>query len=144
MTEKKGKRGRPRKFQSVKELQKKIDAHFVECDEKKKFYTITGLAIALETTRKTLLDYEAKDDEFSDVIKMAKARCEECAENRLFGSQQCTGAIFTLKNNFGWRDVKEEKGSHNISIQIIDRFRLPEPAPGVELDSNGRAKNAAG
>lgn len=144
MPEKKRKRGRPKKFQSVKELEKKIDEYFRKCDVNKKPYTVTGLAIALDTTRKTLLEYQERDDGFSEAIIMAKARCEEYAENQLFGSKQCTGAIFTLKNNFGWRDAQEVKGAHNVTVHIIDRFGPPDPAPGVELDSNGRAKNAAG
>jgi len=140
----KGKRGRPLKFKSVEELERKIAEYFQKCEEEKKPLTITGLAVALDTTGGTLLDYQGRGGGIAVLIRKAKTRCEQYAEDRLFSSQQCTGAIFTLKNNYGWRDVKEEEGVQNITIQIIDRFGKPAPTPGVELDSNGRAKNASG
>ncbi len=68
-------------------------------------YTITGLALALDTSRETLLDYEEKD-KFSDTIKKAKARCHSYAERQLFGGNP-TGPIFNLKNNYAWRDKTE-------------------------------------
>jgi len=139
---KKNKGGRPKKFQSVEELDKKIEEFFEFCKTENKSVTITRLARFLEVNRRTILRW--KDDELCPSVKKALAACEEYAEDRLFSSQQCTGAIFTLKNNYGWRDVKEEEGVQNITIQIIDRFGKPAPTPGVELDSNGRAKNASG
>lgn len=162
--------GRPLKFQSVEELQSKIDAYFAECDphwideeyydypdldieesledqpnggslkrrrnkdykseqilktrkvmSKQIPYTITGLALALDTTRETLLDYEDGDRDiepdntsddgeelpkFSDTIKKAKLKIHNYAENRLFENNP-TGTIFNLKNNYGWKDKTE-------------------------------------
>jgi hypothetical protein len=129
----KSKGGRPLKFKSAKELQKKIDEYFESCFEEVwqqnaegnwepvldrhgeilrrqiKPFTITGLALALDTTRETLLDYEEKD-EFSDTIKRAKQRCENYAEEQLFktNAKNITGIIFNLKNNYGrWADKQE-------------------------------------
>lgn len=136
------KRGRPLKFTSVDELEKKIQAYFDSCDPhmeevtewveartsegklkkdknglnylvkithkvltKQKPYTITGLALALDTSRETLLDYEDKED-FSDTIKKAKDKCHNYVENSLLTSNP-TGAIFNLKNNYGWKDKTE-------------------------------------
>ncbi len=48
--------GRPLKFQTVEELQAAIDGFFKECDQKQKPYTITGLALALDTSRKLLCE----------------------------------------------------------------------------------------
>ena len=135
--------GRPLKFQSAGELQKKIDAYFAECDphviditeyvearhndgtlKKDKNglnylvevthkvktvqqpYTITGLALALGTTRRTLLDYEESGEEFSHTIKEAKTKIEHFTEQFLFGPSP-TGTIFNLKNNYGWKDKTE-------------------------------------
>lgn len=123
--------GRPLKFKSVEELQAKIDAYFAECDPHivtktvlkfdKKLdeyfekevrvmttqipYTITGLALALDTSRETLLDYEAKD-EYSDTVKRAKLKIHNYTELKLFESN-ATGPIFNLKNNYGWKDKTE-------------------------------------
>jgi hypothetical protein len=100
--------GRPLKFETVEMLQEKIDAYFNECDEKEEPYTITGLALALNTTRETLLDYEDKE-EFSDTVKRAKLKCENFAEKHLFkGKNGVVGAIFNLKNNYSrWVDKQE-------------------------------------
>lgn len=51
-------RGRPKKFDSVSEMQKKIDEYFESRDKAGLGYTITGLALGLGMTRETLLQYE--------------------------------------------------------------------------------------
>jgi hypothetical protein len=163
--------GRPLKFQSVEELQQKIDAYFAECDPHtgmEKYvvrlkddstkvierecltpqvpYTITGLALALDTSRKTLLDYEsgeydnkALDEstqaEFSNTIKKAKLKIHNFAENRLFSGQIVAGIIFNLKNNFEWVDRKELTGADGNPINLG-----PEAA-AVLANSLGELKN---
>ena len=83
-----------------------------------KHYTVTGLALALDTSRFTLIDYENKDNEFSHAIKKAKDRCENYVENRLFENNP-TGPIFNLKNNYKWVD-KQEIDNTNIHIEADD------------------------
>lgn len=106
--------GRPLKFQTVEELQTAIDAYFKSVEGV--FYldkdgvkvceplTITGLALALDTTRQVLMDYQERD-EYTDTIKKAKTRIENYAERRIFTTNP-TGAIFALKN-YGWKDKQE-------------------------------------
>lgn len=89
-------------------------------------YTITGLALALDTTRETLLDYQYKE-EFTDTIKAAKLRCENFNEQMLYGPSP-TGTIFNLKNNYGWKDKTE---------QDLNVKELPKPILGgnsVQID----------
>ncbi|WP_368658667.1 terminase small subunit [Metabacillus halosaccharovorans] len=115
--------GRPLKFQSVEEMQEKIDAYFAECDKKEDPYTITGLALALNTSRQTLLDYQDKSDEYFDTLKKAKTKCENYAEKHLFkGKNGVVGAIFNLKNNYSWVDKQEidNKNSNNLNINLGD------------------------
>lgn len=133
--------GRPLKFQTVKELQEAIDNYFASLYEptfdmwgnprinkttgeqmlkKVNVATVTGLAVALDTTRDLLLDYEngkhdGKDltidqlaenqqiDDFSDTIKKAKLRIYADTEQQLYKGK-AVGAIFSLKNNYGWVD----------------------------------------
>lgn len=119
--------GRPLKFKTVEEMQEKIDAYFDECIEKEKPYTITGLALALDTTRETLLDYEDKD-EFSDTVKKAKLRCENYAEEFLFKGKNVVGSIFNLKNNYKrWVDkqevVQKEEKSDISSEELEQRIK---------------------
>ena len=73
--------------------------------------TITGLALALDTTRQTLMDYQERD-EFTDTVKRAKTVVENYAEKRLFGNN-ATGAIFALKN-FGWKDKFENENQTTV------------------------------
>lgn len=136
--------GRPLKFQTVKELKKAINDYFESLFEprfdmwgnpvmnkktgeqmmkKSKVATVTGLAVALGTTRETLLDYElgkhdGKDltveqlaeneqiEDFSDTIKEAKLRIYSDTEQQLYQGK-AVGAIFSLKNNYGWKDKTE-------------------------------------
>lgn len=103
MTEK-NKGGRPLKFETVEELQKAIDKYFNSCNEETEPMTITGLALALDTTRETLCDYEEKDG-YSDAIKKAKLRVHNAYEKRLV-KRGNGGDIFALKN-FGWVDRQD-------------------------------------
>jgi len=114
--------GRPPKFKTVKDMQTAIDDYFDECDNRIKEihtkegdgfaitvpepYTMAGLAYALDMSRQALIDYTHKDG-FLDAIKKARARVERDVERRLMEGQNQTGAIFNLKNNFGWRDKTE-------------------------------------
>lgn len=99
--------GRPLKYSSVEDMQRDIDKYFAECDEKQKPYTVSGLAYSLDTTRRTLLDYEEKD-EFSHTIKKAKAKIEKFNEELLYSKDvSTTGVIFNLKNNYNWKDKQE-------------------------------------
>lgn len=79
-------------------------------------YTITGLALYLDTSRETLLEYQERE-EFVDTIKKAKVKCENYAEQMLFSTTP-TGSIFNLKNNYGWRDKTEVDSNINAQASI--------------------------
>jgi len=114
--------GRPRKFQSVEEMAKAIDAYF---DNTEPPYTVTGLASALGMTRRGLLDYEGRD-EFAHTIEKAKAFVEAHVERRMLaGEGWGPGHIFSLKNNYGWRDTQhlEHTGKDGGPIEYSDKFR---------------------
>lgn len=78
--------------------------------KRKRPYTTSGLAVWLDTSRQTLLDYEEKD-EFADTVKAAKQRIENYAEERLFDPKTPTlGVKFSLTNNFKrWNEKVEQK-----------------------------------
>jgi hypothetical protein len=94
--------GRPLKFSSVEEMEKAASAYF-EATPKEE-WTITGLALALDTSRKVLVEYEERD-EFSNAIKKMKTMVENSYELSLRKSGR-SGDIFGLKN-FGWKDKNE-------------------------------------
>lgn len=120
------KRGRPPIFSSVEELQDKIDEYFASCwiqtsistsnvagAARSQPYTISGLALFLGVNRDTLLNYQAKDA-FFGTIKRAKWKCEAYAEELLVYGNNPKGVIFSLKNNYGWRNILVRTGSGDL------------------------------
>jgi hypothetical protein len=102
--------GRPLKFPSVEDLQKKIDEYFKT--EVEELWTITGLALHLGTFRDVLIDYQHKD-EYSNTIKTAKLRIEMAYERDL-RRKGGVHNIFALKN-FGWKDKQETDNTHTVT-----------------------------
>lgn len=110
--------GRPPKYNKVEEMQKKIDEYFLQCDKEHEPYTVTGLAMALDIDRRTLLNYGDKD-EFFPTIKKAKLRVENYLEKRLIKDSSTTGIIFNLKNNYDWRDKQEIEHSGKLKLEDV-------------------------
>lgn len=128
--------GRPLKYKTIKELQNAIDEYFDWCDNRSKKvwvektqteiqisdpapYTMSGLARRLGLSRQGLLDYNNRDA-FLDTIKKAREKVHEDVETRLM-EKAPTGAIFNLKNNFGWKDESKQditSGGAPIKIDI--------------------------
>ena len=141
MAEETAKVGRPLKFKSAKELQTKIEEYFESCYEERwyqdggewkpvtdrngktmkdliKPMTVSGLAVYLETSRNTLLEYEGKE-EYVNTIKRAKDRIENFAEESLFTNKQTAGIIFNLVNNHKWVNKQEIDNNHNGDMNIV-------------------------
>jgi hypothetical protein len=143
----KKKMGRPLKFKTPEELQKKIDDYFNSCfrplidkenklvkDDKNEIilvqfkpFTITGLAVSLDVDRVSLLDYSERVD-FSCIISRAKAKCEQYAEEMLFNRDSARGAQFVLNTSYRrWIERREiETKNENITTvkQQIDITKL--------------------
>lgn len=119
----KNKVGRPLAFKSVKELQAKIDEYFKWCDDRTKEiyiektgstamishpapYTMSGLANRLGVDRDTIINYSHKAQYFG-TIRAAREKVHEDVETRLMDTKNERGAIFNLKNNFGWKEKTE-------------------------------------
>ena len=115
------------KYKTKEELQKGIDNYFKECDKNKKHYTMSGLALALDIDRKTLLNYSNRE-EFSPLIKKAKAKVETMLEENLYRVGNNSGIIFNLKNNYGWRD--------QIEVQNTEVSKLDTLLEEIEKDAN--------
>lgn len=116
--------GRPLKFESKEHLQNLIDLYFT--NTRKEEWTITGLAIALDTSRETLCNYEAKEQYF-DTVKKAKDMVEHSYEIDLKKSGR-TGTIFALKN-FDWKDKTETENKNTVTFESLsdeDKAKLDE------------------
>jgi hypothetical protein len=84
--------------------------------------TISGLAVHLDTSRETLLEYEDRP-EFVDTIKRAKQTIEAMTESLLVnGGAQPAGVIFNLKNNYGWRDKTETEVTGDPVKVLLQKF----------------------
>lgn len=123
--------GRPRKFETVEDLWTRAEAYIKDRQDKLEPLTVTGLALALGTTRETLMDYEdgrydgenGQEPQFSYAVKMVKAYVKDYAESQLYKLRNPGGAIFALKN-FGWSDKTEvqtsDPGRDAIAKQAIE------------------------
>jgi|TARA_R110000851_G_scaffold59523_2_gene137743 hypothetical protein len=111
--------GQPKKFNSVDEVIAIMDKYFNDQDvdkmtpsawfmngEELEFRpTMSGLAMALNVSRQTLVNYSYKEEYF-DTIRKARDIVQTTLEQRLYGNN-VTGLIFNLKNNFGWADKSD-------------------------------------
>ena len=127
-------RGRPAKYEKPEDMQKLIEEYFKECSSTGEVPTVTGLAYVLDMNRQDLLNYEKcfecdrlkqYDDSvrqgFVDTIKEAKRFIESRYEQSLFQQGKTVGAIFTLKNNYGYVDKQEiEQTQKTIEVKLED------------------------
>jgi len=131
--------GRPPKYTSEEEMQRIIDLYFLACrvqatdnedllvgldDDELAIVdiiedvvpTISGIAYLLGMTTECFRTYGNKE-KFSATVKTAKQRVEMSLEQRLAG-HAVTGSIFSLKNNFGWKDKTEVDTTSSVTINM--------------------------
>lgn len=146
--------GRPPKYETPEEMERVINLYFLGIrynntkdenlikslnEEDMSFLstiddtspTMSGLAYYLGMSRQALCDYKNKD-EFLDTIKKARNRVEKHLEQRLDGNA-AVGTIFNLKNNFGWKDKREQENTHNFAESFLDAI-APSSLPPGERD----------
>jgi hypothetical protein len=111
--------GRPLKWETPEIMQTAIDTYFKETPQSR--WTITGLAMALDTDRQTLINYSERE-EFFDTIRRAKIKIENVYEMDL-RERGHIGNIFALKN-FGWKDKTEVDATINQGklTSLLDQF----------------------
>jgi hypothetical protein len=113
--------GRPLKFKTVEELDTKIQDYFRVTPKDE--WTWTGLAIHLDTSRQTLVNYKERP-EFFDSIKKGLDIVANGYEIDLKKHGR-TGTIFALKN-FDWKDKTESDITSNgealnpVLVKFID------------------------
>lgn len=141
--------GRPKKYNTVDEMQVLIDEYFESCfadvplrtkdgdvigfeRQQTRPYTITGLCLALDMSRDALLEYQG-NKEFADTISRAKLKIHNYAEEQLFQSKNPAGVMFNLKNNYGWKDKTETEVTVNTGI--ADRLQRAKERKNVTAES---------
>ena len=110
----------------AEDIENKINDYFNYCNENSKPFTMSGLALFLDCSRTTLYQYENELIKFNNVsendkqrimnaVKRAKRMVEAYQEEQLFIGKSPVGTIFSLKNNFNWKDTQEINNNTNIS-----------------------------
>jgi hypothetical protein len=134
--------GRPPKYKTPEQMQAVVDKYFTDCryntmlmagidtesafgddyvpDSYDEHPTVSGLALALDLVRQSLINYEG-NAKFLDTIKRAKGRVEAHIEQRLYHGH-AVGCIFNLKNNFNWKDRTEVEQFGEIEIITNDKY----------------------
>lgn len=129
--------GKPLRFKTPEELQDAIDEYFAFCDNRISTfysakadgvvevldpapYTMAGLARVLGISRQCLSEYSHREH-YGDAIKAAREKVHEDVERRLM-EKNATGAIFNLKNNFGWRDSSQIEHSGSMKVSVSQKY----------------------
>lgn len=129
--------GRPLLFKSPQELKQRIDSYFARCDKgilrtippkwrweattyiQQIPYTVSWLAVYLWCDRLTLINY-SKQEEFFNTIREAKQKIESSMEeNAIMWTWNSTITIFSLKNNFWWKDQQEIEHTWDMNIGLV-------------------------
>jgi len=102
---------------------KKLNEYFNMKAKDKKPPTLSGIALHLGINIDTLADWRANRSAnegnprpavIVEMLRTAKLMCEEwVASNMLTGDAHPVASIFTLKNNFGWKDKTEQDVTSN-------------------------------
>lgn len=122
------------KWKNVQELQEKILNYLEDCKKDNRPLTVTGLANALDTSREVIVSYENRNDEWSDTIKKVKRAIHQYTEERLVSGHNVVGVIFSLKNNWGWKDRTEQ------DVTVSGTFSLSDLGQKAEDENQNQEK----
>ena len=113
--------GRPSKWENLEVFNKKASGFFEWCEGHDYIPDIEGLAVYMDTTRKTLFEYEAKP-EFSNAIKKLKDKIFFNKKQLAFKNKiNPTVFIFDAKNNHDYKDTQThgfDTGVEEINLKI--------------------------
>jgi hypothetical protein len=128
--------GSGKKYPTPELLSEAIEKYFEKCDEAKKPYTMSGLALSLGfSERKSLLNYKKEPgyEMYFEVLNKAKLRMEAQIEEYLMTKQSVAGIIFNAKNNYGFTDTQTiDLTSKNAFLTQL----IPTPAEQIKQKSN--------
>jgi hypothetical protein len=121
--------GRPQLYSNAEELEKLVNDYFIDCELKEKPTTIAGLAYWLEMDRKTLYNYEKKE-QFFHIIKRARDKVLANLEELMI--EKGNGGTIFLAKNYGYTDKQEIE--HTGEMSIINRSELYDKYLGNGVD----------
>ena len=106
--------GRPRLFNTVEELEVKIQEFYDYCELKEVPLTFERLATFIGIDRRTIYNYEQKDEFFPTIKRVRDKIQADIMERGMSGAINPTFGIFCLKN-YGYTD-KQEITSTNTNV----------------------------
>ena len=139
-------------------LEAAVNDYFQICEEKGQSPVVTGLALHLGFTgRVSLFDYLHRPGRspFANIIKRAKAKIEAHRVQRMVdGKGNVVGAIFDLKNNFGYIDkqvseseikvaqtftTEDREALKDLALQMIEAREVEDDTLLIEDSVSGNA-----
>lgn len=109
------------RFKTLEELQMLINEYFDTMYKLHRPYTISGLALWLGVSTNTLRKWEKNygDTVYADIIKVAKQRVENYAEESLYDNRKVSGAKFVLENYFDLAEKHEIDNNVNVKLEDV-------------------------
>lgn len=120
--------GRPAKYDTAEEMQEAVIEYLESTKMPNGKYqpTIEGLTFHLGfATRKSLMDYGERSQDFLNVINKAKGFIKSCYEKQLYGFAWA-GAQFALRNlgKEDWKDEITENSNQTVTqVTITEKSR---------------------
>jgi hypothetical protein len=130
MTDKQNKVGRPRIYDTPKELQQDVDAYFDDCKEKELLPNVLGfVSFSRFSGRTSVHDYKVTYPEFSTTIKDMLDRCyAEKMQAAATGKMNPTIFIFDAVNNHGMINTRSDNKSQTEHSGGIKVETVTDPA----------------
>ena len=111
--------GRPRLYSDPDVFAERAQEYF-DTLPAEKMPTLSGICLFMGfSDKESFSTYETYGADFSRTVKLAKLRIEDDRNQRL-SLPSCTGVIFDLKNNHGWKDKTETEFSGGLAISHED------------------------
>lgn len=103
------------KFKTPEILAELVDDYFEYQKKRKRPFTISGLALWLGVSHKTIMNYSKKES-YAGIIAYAKLKVMNYLEEKSLTVRFPAAYIFNLKANFGFQDRVEVEHNGNVSI----------------------------
>ena len=115
--------GRPRLFNTVEELEQKIEEFYDYCELKEVPLTFERLATFIGVDRKTIYNYSQKDEFFPSIKRVRDKIQADIMERGMSGAINPTFGIFCLKN-YGYTDKQEIESTNTNVNKNIDMSQV--------------------
>ena len=103
--------GQPKKWPVPEALEADFASYIEDCRNTRYFPTVVGFCVFCGVTRECFYHYKSSYDAYSDTIKRIEDSLEATTIQKLMDARNPAGAIFYMKNKFGYADKQEISAS---------------------------------